>query len=68
VQAHIKRDTRLHDCVRGGECNNTHGRRGKCVQNFDAEVRREEREHSEDLGVGGKMLLEWILGKLGGKV
>jgi len=26
------------------------------------------RDHSEDLGTDGKMLLEWILGKLGGNV
>jgi hypothetical protein len=24
--------------------------------------------HSEDLGIGGKVILEWILVKLGGKV
>jgi hypothetical protein len=28
----------------------------------------EGRDHSEDLGVGGKIILEWILGKLDGKV
>jgi hypothetical protein len=26
------------------------------------------REHSEDLGVDGKIILEWILGILGGKL
>jgi len=25
-------------------------------------------EHSQDLGVDGKIILEWILGKYGGKV
>jgi hypothetical protein len=25
-------------------------------------------DHSEDLGVDGKIILEWILGKLGGKM
>jgi hypothetical protein len=27
-----------------------------------------ERDHSEDLGVNGKKILEWNLGKYGGKV
>jgi hypothetical protein len=26
------------------------------------------RDHSEDLGVDGRIILEWILGKYGGKV
>jgi hypothetical protein len=26
------------------------------------------KDHSEDLGIEGKIILEWILGKLGGKV
>jgi hypothetical protein len=26
------------------------------------------RDHSEDAGVGGRITLEWILGKWGGKV
>jgi len=25
-------------------------------------------DHSEELGVGGRIMLEWILGKLSGKV
>jgi hypothetical protein len=29
---------------------------------------RKGRDHSEDLGVDGKIILEWILGKQGGKV
>jgi hypothetical protein len=28
----------------------------------------EGRDHSEDLGVYGKIILKWILGKWGGKV
>jgi hypothetical protein len=27
-----------------------------------------DRDGSEDLGVDGRIILEWILGKLGGKV
>jgi hypothetical protein len=27
-----------------------------------------ERDHAEDLGVDGRIILEWILGKYGGKV
>jgi hypothetical protein len=30
--------------------------------------KREERDHSEDLGTDGKVILDWILGKQGGKV
>jgi hypothetical protein len=32
-------------------------------------VRRPEgKNHSEDLGVNGKIILEWILGKSGGRI
>jgi hypothetical protein len=30
--------------------------------------KNEGKDHSEDLGVDGKILLQWILGKYGGKV
>jgi hypothetical protein len=28
----------------------------------------EGKNHSEDLGVDGRIILEWILGKLGGRI
>jgi hypothetical protein len=31
-------------------------------------MRPEGKDHLEDLGVGGRIILEWILGKYGGKV
>jgi hypothetical protein len=39
----------------------------KCIQNFGRKT-REERDKSEDLDVYGRIILEWILGKEGGKV
>jgi hypothetical protein len=30
--------------------------------------KHEGRDHSEDLGVDGNLILEWILGTMGGKV
>jgi hypothetical protein len=39
----------------------------KVMQNFSPE-KLKERDHSEDLGVEGKIILEWILGKECGKV
>jgi hypothetical protein len=44
----------------GGACS-THGRDEKCVYNFDRK-NVNGRNHSEDLGINGKVL-EWILGK-----
>jgi hypothetical protein len=41
-----------------------HGRDEKCIQNFG---RIAGRDHSEDLGVGDKIILEWILGKWSGE-
>jgi hypothetical protein len=42
----------------GGECN-THGRDEKSIW---------VKNHSEDLGAEVKIILEWILRKLGGKM
>jgi hypothetical protein len=44
----------------GGACS-THRRDEKCVQNPKG------REHSEDIGIDGRIVLEWILGKRVGK-
>jgi hypothetical protein len=44
-----------------------HGRDEKCVHYFWLESVK-GRDHSEELGVDGKILLAWILGKQGGKV
>jgi hypothetical protein len=44
----------------------THGRDEKCVQYFFEKP--EGKRHSEDLGVDGRIMLEWILGKLGEEV
>jgi len=38
----------------------------RCVQDFGRKVCREE--NLEFLGVHGRIILEWILGKWGGKV
>jgi hypothetical protein len=38
----------------------THGNNEKCIQSFG--------HHSEDLGIDGMILLEWMLGKMGGKL
>jgi hypothetical protein len=50
----------------GGACG-THGRGEKSVQGFGWESPK-ERDHWEDQGVGGKMGLEWILGRLAWRV
>jgi hypothetical protein len=42
----------------GGACK-MHGRAEECVQNLG----QKGRDHSEDLGVDGKITLEWILKK-----
>jgi hypothetical protein len=39
----------------------------KRVKNFDGKPPK-RRDHSEDLGVDGKIILEWMLGKLGAKM
>jgi hypothetical protein len=38
-----------------------HGRDEKCIQFFFENLK--ERDHLGDLGVDGKIILEWILGK-----
>jgi len=48
----------------GGVCS-THVRDKKFMQNFGQKTCREE--HSEYPGVDVKIILEWILGKRGGK-
>jgi len=40
----------------------THGGHEKDIQNFNLRTCR-ERDHSEDLGVDGAIILEWILEK-----
>jgi hypothetical protein len=41
-----------------------HGRNEKCIKHFGSETCR-ERDHSEDLCIDKKIILEWILGKYG---
>jgi hypothetical protein len=38
------------------------------MQNFLRKSEGKGREHAEDTGVDGKIILEWILEKQGGKV
>jgi len=45
----------------GGACN-TNGRHEKCTQN-NGRKNLKGTDHSEDLGVAGKITLEWILVK-----
>jgi hypothetical protein len=49
----------------GGACS-THGPDERCIQNFSRKT--EGKGHSEDLGVDGRIILEWILEKWGGKM
>jgi len=44
-----------------GACS-THGRDEKSLQNFWLENPK-GRDLSEDIGIGGKIILEWMLGK-----
>jgi hypothetical protein len=48
-----------------GACS-THGRDEKCIQNLVGKP--EGKNSSKDLGVDGSTILEWILGKQGGKL
>jgi len=50
-----------------GEACSLHGRDQKCIRNFWSENLK-GRDHSEDLGVDGRITLEWALGKQGGKL
>jgi hypothetical protein len=38
---------------------NTHGRYGKCIQNFI--LKTEVIDHFENIGVDGRIILRWIL-------
>jgi hypothetical protein len=41
----------------GGSCG-THGRYEKCIRNFGSGT-----DYSEELGIVGEIILEWIFGK-----
>jgi hypothetical protein len=45
----------------GGACS-THRSDEKCIRDFGRK-KPEGKGHSEDPGVGGKIILKWILGK-----
>jgi hypothetical protein len=47
----------------GGACD-THGREEKSVKGF-VEEGKKERDQSEDRGVDGRMIADWILGIIG---
>jgi hypothetical protein len=49
-----------------GACS-SHGRHEKCSQSFGQKTCMEETT-LQDLGTDGKIILQWILGKYGGKV
>jgi len=48
-----------------GQAWSMHRRDEKCTQNFGQKIWR---DHSEDLGVDGEVILEWILGEKGRKL
>jgi hypothetical protein len=50
-----------------GEACSTHWTDGKCVKYF-GHKNLKGRDHSEDLGVDGRIILELILGKQGGNL
>jgi len=50
-----------------GETRSTHWSDEKCIQYFGWK-KVKGRVHLEDLGVDGRIILEWILGKFGGRV
>jgi hypothetical protein len=45
-----------------GRVYSTHGRDEKCVKNFNCK-NLNGKDHSEDLGVDERLILEWILEK-----
>jgi hypothetical protein len=47
----------------GGSCS-THGKCEKFIQNFGRKP--EGRGHLENLGIGGRIILDWILNRFGG--
>jgi hypothetical protein len=49
-----------------GGSRSTHGGDEKCIQNFVGKA--EVRKPLEDIGIDGKIILEWILENQGGKV
>jgi hypothetical protein len=44
-----------------GSCSK-HGTDEKCIQDFGRKILK-GRDHSEDLGADGKIILEWFFGK-----